>query len=431
MTLFLSVPDEAMFLDDGGWCANHNKKISQCSDSVLTLAIFASNRCRVLFEALMKISSLPRKVARGLPYLGKELRSIVSDRTPFFVAVPRVVHIWRGAPCNAKCIMCEFGFYKGEALRKLSASAFTDDMMLRVLPQIHELCGRGTLVSYMGGEPTLSKGVVEWVRLASSLGLDFRFTTNGYKLSEGMAAQLVDAGIFNIGVSLESMDAKINEAMRPYTNGTEKTIQAIELLIQERVRQKKYVSINVKTVLTDLNLESFLEIVRRWGKVDGVMCTPQMFEPHDGMPTETKELLYVKDIQRLERTVAEIRRLKAEGYAIHASEHGLDEMLKLYREDKGKGSTMHGQKTEMDPDEPPCNIGTDNLWIHDGFVKLCPYHPPVGNVVTDTATLKEMWQGEMMRRLREQTRACRRLCTISCLRRTPLLHKVNTFLKIA
>jgi organic radical activating enzyme len=127
----------------------------------------------------MKLASLPRKVVRGLPYLGKELRSIVSDHTPFFVAVPRVVHIWRGAPCNARCIMCDYGFLKGEAYRKLITSPYTDDMIPRTLTEIHELCGRGTLVSYMGGEPTLSKPLLDWVAQASRLGLDFRFTTNG------------------------------------------------------------------------------------------------------------------------------------------------------------------------------------------------------------------------------------------------------------
>jgi hypothetical protein len=71
------------------------------------------------------------------------------------------------------------------------------------------------------------------------------------------------------------------------------------------------------------------------------------------------------------------------------------------------------------------------MWIHDGQVKLCPYHPPIGNVVTETKTLKEIWNSEITRQVRAGTRACRRLCTISCLRRTPLTHKVSTFLKIA
>jgi hypothetical protein len=93
---------------------------------------------------------------------------------------------------------------------------------------------------------------------------------------------------------------------------------------------------------------------------------------------------------------------------------------------------MHHKELEMDPSDPVCNIGTDNMWIEHGMVKLCPYHAPIGNFMTDThITLKQMWESEMTRRVREQTRACRRLCTISCLRRTPLSHKVSTFLKIA
>lgn len=99
----------------------------------------------------MNVASLPRKVVRGLPYLGKEIRAVISDKTPLFVAVPRTVHIWRGAPCNAKCIMCTYSWFKGDAYRSLVNSPFKDEMMPQALKEIHELCGRGTLVSYMGG----------------------------------------------------------------------------------------------------------------------------------------------------------------------------------------------------------------------------------------------------------------------------------------
>src|SRR5262245_14830977 len=207
----------------------------------------------------MKISSLPRKVVRGLPYLQKEMRAIVSDHTPFFIAVPRTVHIWRGAPCNAKCIMCTYGFLQGEAYRQLTYSAFTDEMMPRALDQIHELCGRGTLVSYMGGEPTTCRSLTEWIEQAGHLGLDFRFTTNGYLMTQETARRYVAAGLFNIGVSFESLDPKINEVIRPYKDGTARTLRCIELLLEERQRQKKHLSINIKTVLTEINLDSFLE----------------------------------------------------------------------------------------------------------------------------------------------------------------------------
>ena len=379
----------------------------------------------------MTVAALPRKIAKGLPYLGKELRAIISDHTPVFIAVPRTVHIWRNASCNAKCIMCDYAWLRGEALRQYITSPLTDDMITEVLPQIHELCGRGTLISYMGGEATICPSVVKWVEVAARYHMDFRFTSNGYLIDEKMAARLVAAGLFNIGISLESLDPKINETIRPYPSGTARTVRAIELLLEERERQRRRVSINIKTVLTDLNLESFIEIVKRFGKVDGMMCTPQAFELMEGMPLETQQKLYIKDLSRFERIQDQIRELKAQGYNIHVTEQGLKDMLKMYREDKDKSSTMNGNKTEMDPDDPLCNIGTDNMWIQNGEVKLCPYHPPIGNVITDRTTLKQMWDSEMTRRIRAQTRACRRLCTVSCLRRTPLTHKVRTFMKIA
>lgn len=380
----------------------------------------------------MKISSLPRKVVRGLPYLQKELRAIVSDRTPLFIAVPRTVHIWRGAPCNAKCIMCTYGFLQGEAYRQLTYSTFTDEMMPRALDQIHELCGRGTLVSYMGGEPTTCRSLTDWIEQAGRLGLDFRFTTNGYLMTQETACRFVAAGLFNIGVSFESLDPKINEVIRPYKDGTAKTLRCIELLLEERQRQKKHLSINIKTVLTEINLDSFLEMAKRFAKIDGVMCTPQMFEPLDGMPQATRELLAIKDPNRLRRVADEILQMKRQGYAIHVTEQALNEMVKQCSANKDLTGTMHHKNFEMDPSEPECNIGTDNMWIEHGLVKLCPYHPPIGNFVSDTdKTLKQMWEAEITRRIRAQTRACRRLCTISCLRRTPLSHKVSTFLKIA
>ena len=329
--------------------------------------------------------------------------------------------------------MCIYGYYKGEDLRRISTSPFTDEMVSQALPEIHELCGRGTLVSYMGSEPTINRHCLEWVELAGRLGLDFRFTTNGYVMNEEMARRYVAANLFNIGVSIESLDPIINETIRPYPGGTAKTLRCIELLLQERERQKKRLSINVKTVLTEINLESFLDIVKRFGKVEEVMCTPQVFEAQDNlMPNETKDLLFIKDNDRLRRVTDQIRELKREGYTIHVTDQALTDMVRQNADDWNHTSTMHCKKLTMDPSAPACNIGTDNMWIEQGQVKLCPYHPPIGSFLTEPRpTLKQMWKSEKARKIRAQTRACRRLCTISCLRRTPLSHKVSTFLKIA
>jgi sulfatase maturation enzyme AslB (radical SAM superfamily) len=328
--------------------------------------------------------------------------------------------------------MCNYGFLPAEALRKLWKSPFTDDLMPRILNEIHELCGRGTLVSYMGGEATVCRQLTEWIELAGRLGLDFRFTTNGYIMNEDMARRFVAAGLFNIGISFESLDPAINEIVRPFPDGTAKTLRCIELLLQERKRQGKHISLNIKTVLTDLNLESFISIARRFGKIEGVLCTPQIFEAMDGMPAATRELLRIEDNHRLRRVTDQIRELKREGYAIHVTDQALDDMVKQNAADKDGTATMHNKDFKMDPSAPACNIATDNLFIINAGVQLCPYFPAIGNVATDTkTTLKQYWESDAAKRVRVQTRDCRRLCTISCLRRTNLRHKISAFLKIA
>jgi len=380
----------------------------------------------------MGLTTLPGKVVRGSPYLVKEVRAIVSDRTPFFVARPRVVHIWRGAPCNARCTLCPWGYLEGEALRPYVESPFTDDLMPRALAEIAELGGRGTMVSYMGGEPTLRRGLVDWVEQARALGLDFRFTTNGYLMTGELARRLVAADVFNVGVSLDALDPAVNELTRPYRNGegTGRAIRAIELILAERRRQGKRTSVNVKTVLTDVNLEAFVEIVERYGKVDGVIVTPQLFEVMEGMPEPTRVKLYAKDIARLRRVLDRVAELKAAGYAVHATPAALDEFVQRYRDDPDHEQTIADSELTMTPDAPTCNIANDNLWILNGEVKLCPHHRPIGDFVGGSRTLTELWRSDDARRVREQTRACRRLCTISCLRRTPLRHKVSTYLKL-
>jgi len=383
----------------------------------------------VSFDFIMNAISLARKVVRGFPYLIKEGRACVSNHTPFFIAKPRVVHLWRSAPCNGSCIMCDFGFRKGEERKALFQSPLTDEMIPKLLVQIHELGGSGTLVSYMGGEPLLSHRLMDWLDQANRLGLDFRFTTNGYNVNQEIARRLVAANLFNIGVSLESLDAAINEIIRPIPQGTQKTIQAIELLLEEKRRVQGRLSINIKTTLTNVNLESIIEIVKRWGKVDGVVVTTQVFEAINGMPNEIREKLWIKDVSRIETVVRELKQLRAQGYNLNADDRALDDFVNLYRGDSGHKSTMHERKVARG-NKPACYVGTENLYISQGNVQLCPSFPVLGSVLGNGPSLKEIWHSDRAMKMRADMKKCRILCTLSCTRQLPFFLKVKTFLKM-
>lgn len=380
----------------------------------------------------MKALRFGRKVVRGFPYLVKEIRAQVSNQTPFFIAKPRTVHLWRSTKCNARCIMCHFGYITGEKWKELQLlkSPLTDEIIPRLLDEIHQLGGRGTLVSYGGsGEPLLCASMMNWLEQAKKLKLDFRFTTNGYTIDADTAHRLVVAGLFNIGVSIESLDPGINEAIRPYPDGTARTTRAIDLLLEEKRRQKAPLSVNIKITLTQLNIESILDIVKRWGKTDGVLVTPQMFEAVDDMPEEIKHRLWIKDLGRLEAVVCELKRLKADGYNINADDRALDDCVQRYRNDPDHKSTMHTRSVVAE-ERPPCFIGTDNLYIIEGKVYPCPYLAPIGSVLEGDTTLRELWYGEKARQARAAMKKCRIICTTSCTRQTSFLDKVRIFLKM-
>jgi len=377
----------------------------------------------------MELMSISRKVLRGMPYLLKEARAQISDHSPLFVARPRVVHLWRKARCNGRCIMCTWGFRTREDDNALSTSPLTDELIPRVLDEIHELGGRGTMVSYVAGEPLLARPLFEWLDQAKRLALDFRFTTNGYLVNQRVAQRLVAARLFNIGVSLESLDPAINEQIRPIPGGTAKTIQAIDLLIAERRRQTGQLSINIKCTLTQLNTDAIIGILERWGKTDGVIVTPQPYEVWPGTPRETEDRLWIKDVGRLASTLEELGRMRAAGYHLNADDHALADFLRRYRDEPPRESKMH-RKTEEAASGPECNIGTDNLFIIDGEVKLCPHFRAIGSVLTEGATLKQLWGNPAAKKTREEIRQCRAVCTQSCLRRTTLRHKVKIFLRM-
>ena len=377
----------------------------------------------------MKMSRLCRKAAQGWPYLVKELRAEVSNRTRCFIARPRIVHLWRKGPCDGGCITCHLGYTKGKEREELFRSRITDEMMPGLLQQIQALGGRGTMVSYMCGEPLLNRSVLDWVEQAKRLRLDFRFTTNGYHVDRAMAQRLVAARLFNLGASIESLDPAINEQIRPYKDSTHKVVTAIELLLEEKRRQHSPISFNLKCTLTNLNLESVLDLVRRYGLMEGVILTPQVFEVLAEMPPETIDKLRLRDTGRVEAVVRELKALKARGYHINADDDALDSFVRVSRQNPDHHSTMYERKVR-DENQPDCFIGTDNLFIMDDHVRLCPHLPLIGDVVNDRASLKEMWQSEPARQVREQIRKCRTVCTMSCTRRMSLAHKVRMFLKM-
>ncbi len=129
--------------------------------------------------------------------------------------------------CNLRCIYCN----------PLDDGRLVTDRDILSFDEIHRvvrLCAKCgiTRVRLTGGEPLMRENIVDLVRRLSGISEieDLSLTTNGVRLAQ-MAAELKDAGLARVNVSLDAADAACYRLMTGadvlsrVTNGIDKAIE--------------------------------------------------------------------------------------------------------------------------------------------------------------------------------------------------------------
>lgn len=126
--------------------------------------------------------------------------------------------------CNYKCVYCRTG-NEGAQYAELPIADY--------LRLVRVFVGLGIeKVRLTGGEPLLRKGLTELIRdlaaLRTSAGnkLDIAITTNGHLL-EGLAAELKNAGLSRITVSMDAVDAATFERITRVPGSFERVLRGI------------------------------------------------------------------------------------------------------------------------------------------------------------------------------------------------------------
>ena len=162
------------------------------------------------------ILALAARLVEGLPYLRKELARRVSLRTGRVLATPTSYYLIFSGRCNLACSFC--------TIYKVVGPILPGEVMLRIVREARELSGSGFNMSLSGGEPTIYRPLYDVLELCQKLGVNFGFTTNGLALTKRNVQRIVAYDPFNVNVSLESVDPKINEALRPSPDGTKRAL---------------------------------------------------------------------------------------------------------------------------------------------------------------------------------------------------------------
>lgn len=171
--------------------------------------------------------------------------------------------------CNQDCPFC-------------SANETTENVYRRpdeMFRQISRMARAGVqYISFSGGEPTLSKDLVHYIRVAARLGIkDIELVTNG-ALIDGAAKvkPLAEAGLNKAFVSLHAHDEVLSRRATSKVGDWERSVRAIHCLLDAGV------GVDVNHVITSVNypyLPRFADFVSgTWGGRVGIsfaFVTPQ------------------------------------------------------------------------------------------------------------------------------------------------------------
>lgn len=161
--------------------------------------------------------------------------------------------------CNMRCNFCDFWPNGAAPREELTLADFE-----RLAAQLGEL---GTfLVSIEGGEPFVRDDLVEIVRIFAKQHIPLLYT-NGWYVDADAARALWDAGLAQVGVSIDYADAARHDRRRALPGAFDRAWNAVALLRDSAPHGQKQV--HVMTVLMDDNEDDLAPLLER-SKREGV-----------------------------------------------------------------------------------------------------------------------------------------------------------------
>lgn len=170
--------------------------------------------------------------------------------------------------CNLRCAHCFITNYDMEEMS-------LEDLRLIFL----QLIDRGTqFLHFTGGEILLRHDITKIFELATALGLDYGFNTNGTLISVDFINELSRIPPSDISISLYGHTSDIHEQITRHCGTFEKTCNAIKLCLNAGFR------VIVKTMVTKYNKEYLHEIDKFTEKlgVDQIIFDPFIIRKYDG-----------------------------------------------------------------------------------------------------------------------------------------------------
>ncbi len=373
-------------------------------DVVLRAEDVADDRTEVAHETIL-VPTLRRLREQASEGLDLELR--MTNGRPY-VLPPPALDISTNDLCGLECNMCG-----NRATRRDPETMLPEQVRALIASAADWGIRRVALTG--AGEPFRDPNMLEHLRYANELGHLVTITTNGFPISDKIAAELAER-VVSISVSIHGATDETHEAIVGVPKAGDNAWRAIRRLVQARdARPGSKLSVNVSTVIQRRNLTEIPALVRRardYG-VDGINIQPVNLQHGsfrgDDIVRRDDLVLMSRLWPAREQSAAidavfdELETLKRElGKTMHASLERLALIRRYFRDSSREALGV------------ACRVGEAFLAVdHRGRIKPC-YRLPWSHGDARLVNVRALWNSKAYARTRAQVDACPLTCLNNC-----------------
>ena len=259
----------------------------------------------------------------------------------------------------------------------------------------------GKHIWFTGGEPFLRQDCIELIRYGSSIGLSIAVITNGILLKPDQMPLLVEAGLKEYHVSIDSMSPEIHNHLRGAKDAHRRATENVLALKDYLNKNGKKMKIVIKTIIMGYNRKEILPLID-WTEENGFdeikfqplesnlegMDDHQWFNSSPYWPKgeEVDELIKIMD-ELIKKKEAGSNIIYNSALELKNMKEYLLNPIASYDEVKDHilSDTKQGQRCKS-------ALGWMEI-LSRGGLRMCRHMPPLGDIRTTTP--RDFWKNRI------------------------------------
>ena len=194
--------------------------------------------------------------------------------------------------CNLSCTMCSRNYWKDEPIGHMEMSTF-DAIMMNIPKSVHRIVFGGV------GEPLCHPNIIEMIKKAKETKCTVELITNGTLLDSKMSQAIIEAGLDEIWVSLDSMHEESIDSTEDIEEVS--VLDNVKAFINQMPMRHAYrlyastknlkkTKVGIAFVLMKSNLEEFNKLVKEAPVIGISDIIATHLIPHE--PSQLDEICY-------------------------------------------------------------------------------------------------------------------------------------------